>query len=115
MKIHNQGGRMSTAPNELELEQRDISTDELRRRISEPGLCIVDTRPLFNYNGWSEPGTARGGHIPGAVALPSGWLTRLGEAELEELLVDKGITAGGEIVIYGSAEGTSLVRDRITG
>ena len=70
---------------------------------------------MFHYNGWSEPGAARGGHIPGAVALPSAWLTRLDETELQELLVDKGIATGAEIVVYGSAEGTSLVRDRIAG
>ena len=104
---------MSTVPVGQEVEQWDISTDELRSRISEPGLCVVDVRPLSYYNGWSEPGAARGGHIPGAVALPSGWLARLDETELKELLVDKGITASAEVVIYGSAEGTSLVRDRI--
>ena len=97
------------------LAQPEISTGELSSRIGEPGLCVIDVRPLFHYNGWSEPGAARGGHIPGAVALPSAWLSRLDETELQELLVDKGITTGAEIVVYGSAEGTSLVRDRIAG
>ncbi len=76
------------------LTEPEISTGELRSRIGEPGLCVVDVRPLFHYNGWSEPGAARGGHIPGAVALPSAWLSRLDESELQELLVDKGITRG---------------------
>ena len=76
---------------------------------------MIDVRPLLRYNGWRGPGEARGGHIPGAVALPSAWLTRLDETELQELLVDKGIAAGSEIVVYGSPEGTSLVRDRIAG
>ena len=106
---------MSTAAIESALAQPEISTGELSSRIGEQGLCVIDVRPLFNYNGWSEPGALRGGHIPGAVALPSAWLTRLDETELQELLVDKGITTGAEIVVYGSAEGTSLVRDRIAG
>src|SRR4051812_14895928 len=79
----------------------------------EPGLCVVDVRPLFQYNGWSEPGAARGGHIPGAVALPSAWLSRLDESELQELLESKGITTAAEVVIYGGAERTTLVRDRV--
>ena len=48
-----------------------ISTAELRDRLDEPGLTIVDVRPLAAYNGWRLRGEARGGHIPGAVAFPS--------------------------------------------
>ena len=104
---------MTTAAIEPALAEPEISTGELSSRIGEPGLCVVDVRPLFLYNGWSEPGAARGGHIPGAVALPSAWLSRLDESELQELLVDKGISEGAEVVIYGSAEGTSLLRERV--
>jgi len=51
-----------------------ISTAELRRRLADPTLTIVDVRPLAAYNGWRSNGDARGGHIPGAVAFPSAWL-----------------------------------------
>ena len=55
-------------------EESVISTDELRRRLADPTLTIVDVRPLAAYNGWQLEGEARGGHIPGAVAFPSAWL-----------------------------------------
>jgi 3-mercaptopyruvate sulfurtransferase SseA len=104
---------VTTAAIEPAVTDPEISTGELSRRIGEPGLCVVDVRPLFHYNGWSEPGAARGGHIPGAVALPSAWLSRLDESELQELLVDKGITESAELVIYGGADNASLFRDRV--
>ena len=51
-----------------------ISTAELAGRLGEQGLVVVDLRPLAEYNGWRSPGAGRGGHIAGAVALPSAWL-----------------------------------------
>jgi thiosulfate/3-mercaptopyruvate sulfurtransferase len=89
-----------------------ISTDELHRRLGEQGLRVVDLRPLPEYNGWRAPGADRGGHIPGAVAFPSGWLSRLDDAELRVFLENKGITDGSEVVVYGGAEGTSLFESR---
>ncbi len=47
-----------------------ISKDELLARISQGDVSLVDVRPLAAYNGWRLDGEARGGHIPGAVALP---------------------------------------------
>ena len=47
-----------------------ISTTELRDRLADPSLTVVDVRPLTAYNGWRLKGEARGGHIPGAVGLP---------------------------------------------
>src|SRR3989475_891575 len=78
-----------------------ISTAELRRRLTDPELTIVDVRPLSAYNGWRASGEARGGHIPGAVAFPSGWLSSVDDAELERLLDSKGIVPNREIVLYG--------------
>src|SRR5919197_2479209 len=66
-----------------------ISTAELRRRLTDPGLTIVDVRPLWAYNGWRASGEARGGHIPGAVAFPSGWLSAE-DAELARMRHSKG-------------------------
>ena len=51
-----------------------ISTADLRDRLGEPGLTIVDVRPMAAYNGWRLDGEPRGGHIPGAVAFPAAWL-----------------------------------------
>src|SRR2546425_560822 len=78
-----------------------ISTAELRRRLTDPELTIVDVRPLSAYNGWRASGEARGGHIPGAVAFPSGWLGSVDDAELERLLDSKDIVRSREVVLYG--------------
>src|SRR5438067_2096102 len=91
-----------------------ISTAELRRRLTDPGLTIVDVRPLPAYNGWRRSGEARGGHIPGAVAFPSAWLTSVDDREVERLLDTKGIVPSREVVLYGDeAERVSAVRARL--
>src|SRR5262245_63485699 len=89
-----------------------ISTSELVARLGEPGLAVVDLRPLPEYNGWSSPGSERAGHIPGAVALPAAWLPRLDDAELQSLLTNKGVAASAQTVVYGDDEGVSLFRSR---
>ena len=78
-----------------------ISTEELRDRLGDPGLTVVDVRPLAAYNGWRLRGEARGGHIPGAVALPGAWLRSVDAPEVERLLRSKDIEPGRSIVIYG--------------
>ncbi len=77
-----------------------ISTAELRDRLGDPDLTIVDVRPMAAYNGWRLRGEARGGHIPGAVAFPSAWLASVDEAEIERELVLRGIAPGRSIVLY---------------
>ena len=37
-----------------------ISTTELRDRLADPTLTIVDVRPIAAYNGWRLKGEARG-------------------------------------------------------
>jgi 3-mercaptopyruvate sulfurtransferase SseA len=78
---------------------------ELRRRLDDPDLTIVDVRPLPAYNGWRWSGEARGGHIPGAVAFPSAWLRSVDDAEVERLLESKDIVPGREVVLYGDRPG----------
>ncbi len=95
------------------LAHLEIPTSELSGRLREPGLSVVDVRPLSRYNGWREAGAVRGGHIPGAVALPASWLPRLDETELQLMLDKKGITASTEVVVYGDEVGSSLLRERI--
>ena len=104
---------MGTATIELGHAEREISTGELSRRLGEVGLAVVDVRPLPCFNGWRGPGEARGGHVPGAVALPAEWLSRLSDADLKTFLADKGIAESAEIVVYGSGEDVSLFRDRL--
>jgi 3-mercaptopyruvate sulfurtransferase SseA len=80
-----------------------VSTPELRGRLGDPDLAIVDARPLFAYNGWCENGEARGGHIPGAVSFPGAWLKRLDDAEIGRLVESKDLGPTGETVLYGSS------------
>jgi thiosulfate/3-mercaptopyruvate sulfurtransferase len=92
-----------------------ISADELRSRLDDPGLTIVDVRALPAYNGWRAGGEARGGHIPGAVAFPRAWLSSVDDAEVERLLHSKDIVPSREVVLYGDdAEDVSAVRTRVT-
>jgi 3-mercaptopyruvate sulfurtransferase SseA len=77
-----------------------ISTEELRDRLGDQDLTIVDARPMAAFNGWRLRGEARGGHIPGAVAFPSAWLASVDEAEIERELALRGIAPGRSIVLY---------------
>jgi len=92
----------------------NISLGELRERVNDPDLMIVDVRPLPAYNGWRLSGTARGGHIPGAAAFPITWLDSVDEPEVERLLQTKGILASPEIVLYGDRpEDSVALRTRL--
>src|SRR5689334_3884012 len=79
-----------------------IDVETVRRRLGDLSLTIVDIRPLAAYNGWRLGTEQRGGHIPGATAFPAEWLRTVDEPEIAKLLDRKGITSGGEIVVYGS-------------
>jgi 3-mercaptopyruvate sulfurtransferase SseA len=78
-----------------------VSTAELRDRLLDPGLTIVDARPLTGYNGWRLGSEARGGHIPGAVSFPSAWLASVDAPEIRRILDGKGVAPGREVVVYG--------------
>ena len=91
-----------------------ISAAELRRRLTDADLTIVDVRALAAYNGWRSNGAARGGHIPGAVAFPSAWLTSVDDAEVVRLLHAKNIVTSREIVLYGDGpDDVAAVRGRL--
>jgi thiosulfate/3-mercaptopyruvate sulfurtransferase len=79
-----------------------ISTTELRDRLTDPSLTVVDVRSLTAYNGWRLNGEARGGHIPGAAAFPIDWLRTVDEPEIARLLAGKGVTADRDVVVYGN-------------
>ena len=54
-----------------------MTTDELRARLDDPALAIVDTRPLHLFNGWrADRRRARRPHprrdrVPGGVGAAS--------------------------------------------
>ena len=81
-----------------------MTTEELRRRLDDPNVILVDARPLHAFNGWRVDGAARGGHIPGAVAFPAEWERLLDDADLGDVLVTKGVTPDRELVLYGDDE-----------
>ena len=93
-----------------------IDTIELRARLEDPTLTIVDIRPLTAYNGWRVGDDVRGGHIPGAVAFPSAWLDSVDGPEIERQLTRKGIVAGQEIAVIGrDVDETSRFAGRLRG
>jgi molybdopterin synthase sulfurtransferase len=104
-----------TSPRLVEVgTDSSISTAELRRRLRDPELTIVDVRRLAGYNGWRLSGEARGGHIPGAVAFPSAWLGSVDDDEVERLLDSKNIVPSQDVVLYGDRDEDVLaVRTRL--
>jgi thiosulfate/3-mercaptopyruvate sulfurtransferase len=98
---------------ELRRAASSVLPGELRDRLDEPGLAIVDTRPLHAFNGWHADGARRGGHIPGAAAFPSEWLGSLGDEDVAEVLAIKGLSPDREIVVYGSADDTRAFASRL--
>lgn len=64
------------------------------------------------YNGWRHERVTRGGHIPGAIALPAAWLKAPDGAGIMGLLAAKGITPDREVVVCGadSADGRLVAR-----
>jgi thiosulfate/3-mercaptopyruvate sulfurtransferase len=78
-----------------------ITTTELRDRLADPALSVVDARPLAAYNGWALRDEPRGGHVPGARAFPIAWLASVDAPEIERLLTEKHVLADREIVVYG--------------
>src|SRR5262245_26019005 len=82
-----------------------MTTKELRRRLDDPTVVLIDARPLHAFNGWRVDGARRGGHIPGAVAFPAEWERLLDDADLGDVLVTKGLTTDREVVLYGDDEG----------
>jgi 3-mercaptopyruvate sulfurtransferase SseA len=94
--------------------QSTITTAELRERLGSPDLTIVDVRPLAAFNGWRTKGAARGGHIPGAVALPAAWLRTLDDPEFARRLDSNDTIAAREIVLYGDRdEDVAALRTRL--
>ena len=78
-----------------------ISTADLARILPDPGVTVVDVRPLAAYNGWRLNGERRGGHVPGAVSFPVRWLETVEEAEVGRLLQGRNIVPSRSVVIYG--------------
>jgi thiosulfate/3-mercaptopyruvate sulfurtransferase len=77
----------------------DVTTDELRGRLGETSLALLDVRTTGEFDGTAPTACdPRHGHIPGARNLPLESLLVLGGAEQVRELV--GLPEGTEIVAY---------------
>lgn len=88
----------------------DIALDELRARLGEEGLFVLDVRTAREFGGLAgAPCDPRQGHIDGARNVP---LDRLLECRsAEELRALVALPAGSEIVAYchvGSRSGFAV-------
>lgn len=90
-----------------------ISPEELEPLLADGAVTLIDTRPLAAFNGWRLGGEARGGHIPGAIAIPGSWLPRLSDADLAVLLASHGLRPGSAVVTYGDGAAGDPVADRL--
>jgi 3-mercaptopyruvate sulfurtransferase SseA len=94
---------------------RSVSIVDLRERLADPNLIVVDARCAAAYNGWPLNGEPRGGHIPEAVAFPSAWLGTVEDAEVQRLLHEKGVIHGRTIVVYGDGtDGAAALAEMLT-
>ncbi|NJK99912.1 MAG: sulfurtransferase [Spirulinaceae cyanobacterium SM2_1_0] len=82
-----------------------ISQTEVRARLTQPGVVLLDTREAREYRGATPYGEQRGGHLPGAEHLyfqdllaDNGKL--LPRDQIAVQLAQRGITAATEIVVY---------------
>jgi thiosulfate/3-mercaptopyruvate sulfurtransferase len=76
-----------------------MTLDELRRRLGEEGLTILDVRATWEFDGAAgAPCDPRQGHIPGARSLPLDRLVSCRNTEEVRALV--GLPEKAEIVAY---------------
>ncbi len=77
----------------------DVTLEELRRRLGEEGLIVLDVRTVLEFDGMARNSCdVRHGHIPGARNLPIEDLLDCRSAEDVRALV--GLPEGVEIVAY---------------
>ena len=78
-----------------------MEPDELSHLLSDPNTSIVDARPVAAFNGWRLTDEPRGGHVPGAIAIPSDWLAQVGDRELRSILAAHDVPSTDRLVVYG--------------
>lgn len=75
-----------------------VGTEQLRTWMARSDVQIVDVRPIEAYNGWCLRSEPRGGHIPGARALPFHWSEYV---EWVEIVRGKELDPQRPLVVYG--------------
>ena len=77
----------------------DVTTEELVRRLGEPGLVLLDVRRPEEYTGdMAAPCDPRRGRIPGARNVDVSLLLGAGDTAAVQSLV--GEPAGAEVIAY---------------
>jgi thiosulfate/3-mercaptopyruvate sulfurtransferase len=82
-----------------------LTTADVRALLSSPEVTLLDARAPAEYRGL-EGNTKRLGHIPGAINVPVGAMTRAGSQhfrvgdELRELLFKANVARGRRMVCY---------------
>jgi 3-mercaptopyruvate sulfurtransferase SseA len=77
----------------------DVTTEDLRTRLGEEGLTVLDVRTALEFDGTSGASCdPRQGHIPGARNLPLERLLLCRSGDEVRSLVD--LPQGAEIVAY---------------
>ena len=84
---------------------KKFSTHEVFAAINDPGISIIDVRPIDAYNGWCMKNETRGGHITGAKSLPAQWINYM---DWIEIVRSKNISMEKGLIIYGYEEPESL-------
>lgn len=77
---------------------KQITSEELLKKMEEPDVTIIDIRSPDAYNGWIEKNEIRGGHIKGAKSLPFKWSKYI---DWIEIVRSKKISPEHALVIYG--------------
>lgn len=82
-----------------------IERDDIKHRLNDEQITLIDTRELREYRGRTPYGEQRGGHLPGAFHLYfKEFLASDGTLrprdELTQLLEEQGITPDHDIVAY---------------
>ena len=87
-----------------------ITSNELKKLLTDVNTQIIDVRPIEYYNGWRKFNEKRGGHIKNARTLPIKWIDYL---DWIEIVKSKGITEKNTIIIYSDSYQDSVkVADR---
>jgi thiosulfate/3-mercaptopyruvate sulfurtransferase len=82
-----------------------LTTPDVRSLLGSPEVSLVDARAPAEYRGF-EGNTKRLGHIPGAVNVPVGAMTRpggqhfKGAAELRDMLLKSNVARGRRMICY---------------
>ena len=96
-------GRFTARPNEAII----CRVDDLKAKLGDPGVQIMDMRTDEEWLGTNDRGNKRVGHVPGAVHLE--WINYITKddrrvfkpaAELRAMLAEAGIKPESEVVTY---------------